>query len=182
MTTSDSRFADLYDRYYGHVYAYCRRRMSVDRVDDAVADTFLTVWRRIDDVPDGEGALLWIYRVAYRVVGHVWRSTKRKRRLDLKLSSIGVEAHPAPEDYVIQSFEESQVLAAASRLSGKDEEVLRLSIWERLTIAQIAAVLEVSPNTVSQRLHRAKLKLTTEYNRLEGQPKRSRAAQEGGAW
>jgi DNA-directed RNA polymerase specialized sigma24 family protein len=33
------------------VREYCSRRVSADAVDDAVADTFLTVWRRIDYVP-----------------------------------------------------------------------------------------------------------------------------------
>ena len=68
MTFNDSRFADLYDRYYGHVYAYCRRRVPLDRVEDAVADTFLTVWRRIEDVPNDAEALFWIYRDRKSVV------------------------------------------------------------------------------------------------------------------
>ena len=83
---------------------------------------------------------------------------------------------------MIRSQEESQVLATASTLSGKDEEVLRLSIWERLTNHQIAAVLEISDNAVRQRLHRARKSLTREYNRPEDKPKTSRAAQQGGAW
>jgi len=182
MTVNDSRFADLYDRYYGHVYAYCRRRVPLDRVEDAVADTFLTVWRRIEDVPEGEEALLWLYRVSYRVAGHVWRASSRARRLETKLLSLGMETHPPAEDFVITTQDEEQVVAAAARLTGKDEEVLRLAIWEHLTNRQIASILSIGEGAVKQRLHRAKKSLTREYNRLETKRTKSHAAQKGGAW
>jgi hypothetical protein len=51
MPTDDTRFVELYERYYGAILAYCRRRTAADRAEDAVADTFLTAWRRIDDLP-----------------------------------------------------------------------------------------------------------------------------------
>ena len=69
----DVLFAQLYQRHHGSIRSYCRRRLATDRVDDAVAEIFLTAWRRIDDVPAGDDALLWLYRVAYRVIGHEWR-------------------------------------------------------------------------------------------------------------
>ena len=59
--SNDVRFERLYDRHHAHVTAYCRRRVSADRVEDLVAETFLVAWRRIDDVPDGEAGLPWLY-------------------------------------------------------------------------------------------------------------------------
>ncbi len=182
MTASDSKFASLYDRHYGHVYAYCRRRVAFDRVEDAVADVFLVAWRKIDDVPDGERALMWLYRVAYRVVGHVWRSSSRSRKLESKLLSLGLESHPTPDDLLIRAQEEQQVIEAASRLKARDEEVLRLSVWEGLNHRQIASILDISDNAVKQRLHRAKKNLTREFNRLQASRSKSSAAQEGGVW
>ena len=182
MTASDSKFAGLYDRYYGHVYAYCRRRVDIDRVEDAVADVFLVAWRKIDEIPEGERALMWLYRVAYRVVGHLWRSSSRTRKLESKLLSLGVESHPTPEGLLIMAQEEQQVIEAASKLRGKDEEVLRLSVWERLNNNQIASILDISDNAVKQRLHRAKKNLTREFNRLQANKTKSHAAQEGGVW
>jgi DNA-directed RNA polymerase specialized sigma24 family protein len=81
----DARFDELYRLYYRPVRDYCRRRVASDLVDDAVAETFLTAWRRLAEVPDGEKALMWSYGVAFRVVGHQWRSTARRRRLEVRL-------------------------------------------------------------------------------------------------
>lgn len=57
MSSGDARFVEIYERSYRHVYGYCRRRTTVDQVDDAVADTYLTVWRKIDQVPSGDDLL-----------------------------------------------------------------------------------------------------------------------------
>ena len=70
----DALFTELYRRHYRPIRDFCRRRVAGDLVDDAVAETFLTAWRRFEDVPAGDEALLWLYGVAYRVIGHQWRS------------------------------------------------------------------------------------------------------------
>ena len=78
--------------------------------------------------------------------------------------------------------EESRlVLAAAGRLGRTDAEVLRLSAWEQLGIADIAAVLNIDPNAVKQRLHRARRNLGREYRRLQHSPLSTPAAAKGGA-
>ena len=81
----DAQFADLYDRHHRQIRDYCRRRLAYDLVDDAAAEIFLVAWRRIEDVPKGDEALVWLYRVAYRVVGRQWRNSARRARLDGRL-------------------------------------------------------------------------------------------------
>src|SRR5258705_2876778 len=84
----EALFAQLYNRHYRPIHDFCRRRVTSDLVEDAVSETFLTAWRRLDDVPTGDEALLWLYRVAYRVIGHQWRSTARRRRLEGPFRSV----------------------------------------------------------------------------------------------
>jgi RNA polymerase sigma-70 factor, ECF subfamily len=160
-------FAEFYRRHYRPIRDFCRRRVASDLVDDAVAETFLTAWRRLDEVPDGDEALVWLYRVAFRVIGHQWRSTARRRRLELRMWSLGRGFGCAADESVIDGEEHRLVLDAASRLGDTDAEVLRLVAWEQLSIVEIAAVLGVAPNAVKQRLHRAKRNLAREYRRLE---------------
>ena len=182
MTTSDARFVALFESHYNDVLAYCRRRTSADNVEDAVADTFLTAWRRIDAVPDGREGLLWLYRVAYRTLGHQWRGGRRKRRLVEKLSSVGANPTPGPEDVVVVGDEYRQVMEAFGRLKVGDQELLRLTVWEQLSHAEVGQVLHISTNAVKQRVHRARKTLTREYNRIDTHPQGSPAAQEGGDW
>ena len=161
-TAADIVFAELYGRYYGPVHHFCRRRLADDLVDDAVAETFLTAWRHLDEVPTGDDALVWLYGVAFRVVGHLWRSALCRQRLEIRLLSIGRRAAVAADESVLDEEESRLVLAAAARLGDTDAEVLRLSAWEQLGIADIAAVLKIDPNAVKQRLHRARHNLGRE--------------------
>lgn len=182
MTTSDARFVELYERYYLKVYRYCRRRTSADRVDDAVADAFLTAWRSIDDVPEGDAGLRWLYSVAYRVLGHQWRSTSRRKRLDSKLTALGVSHMSEPDELVVLDQESRLVLEALSRLREADQEVLRLTVWEELAHTEIAEVLGVSTDAVKKRASRARQKLAREFEKAETKKVSSPAAQKGGAW
>ena len=102
----DTLFAALYDRRYRSVRTFCRRRLTPDLVDDAVAETFLTAWRRLDEVPEGDAALMWLYGVASRVVGHQWRSAARRRRLEDRLHSVVRRPAPAAEEPVIAGDED----------------------------------------------------------------------------
>lgn len=167
MAGSDAataRFEAVYERHARALTAYCARRLQAAQVDDAVADAFLVVWRRIDDVPTGDAERLWLYGVAHRVVGHAWRSSKRQRRLTARVGARRPVGAAGPAETAMDGDDVRRVLAAADRLKPTDAEVLRLSVWERLAVAEIAAVLEITPNAVHQRLHRAKQHLIREYD------------------
>jgi RNA polymerase sigma factor (sigma-70 family) len=177
----ETLFASLYHRHYRAIRDFCRRRVPRDVVDDVVAETFLTAWRRIDDVPRGDQGLLWLYGVAYRVIGNHWRSAARRRRLEDRLRVIDGGPASASDDAVVAADQGRLVRDAAARLNEKDADVLRLAAWEQLSTADIAAVLGIAPNAVKQRLHRAKQNLGREYRKLEsGTHKSTPEAPKGG--
>ena len=178
---TDARFMEIYESFYGYVYAFCRRRVGAERVDDAVAETFLVAWRRIGEVPAGEAALRWLYTVAYRVVGHQWRHSARQRQLSKKLASIAATAATPPDDFVVVSDESARVLEAASMLRRQDRELLMMAIWDELSYADIAVLLQIEQSAVKQRVYDAKKRLTKEFNRLEKRRVQTPAAEKGGA-
>lgn len=179
----EALFASLYDRHYLAIRNFCRRRVEKDVVDDVVAETFLTAWRRIHEVPTGDQGTLWLYGVAYRVIGNQWRAAARRRRLQNRLQVVdGGAAAMTVDDPAITAHECRLVLDAAASLNPKDAEVLRLTAWEQLSTAQIAEVLGIDPNAVKQRLHRAKQHLGREYRALESRTSSSTPrAPKGGA-
>ena len=163
----ETLFASLYHRHYRAIRDFCRRRVPKDVVDDVVAETFLTAWRRIDDIPRGDQSVLWLYGVAYRVISNHWRSAARRRRLEDRVQVINGGAASAVDEAVVAADQRRLVLEAIARLNDKDADVLRLAAWEQLSIADAAAVLGIAPNAVKQRLHRAKQHLGREYRKLE---------------
>jgi RNA polymerase sigma-70 factor (ECF subfamily) len=180
MASNDERFVEIYESYFRHVHAYCRRRTGPDRADDAAAETFLVVWRKIDHIPDGPQILPWLYRTAYGVIRNVWRGASRRKRLDLKLGALGVDPVVPPEDFMVLRHETQQILAALSAMKPADQEVLRLSIWEDLSNPELAVTLNVSEEAARQRLSRARRKLAAGYNRLDAKGWTLPVAQKGG--
>ena len=177
----DVAFADLYSRHLRAVRDFCRRRVASDLVDDAVAETFLAAWRRLGDIPAGAQALVWLYGVAYRVIGHQRRTATRLRRLEHRLRSVAHRPVAAADEPVLDGDDCRLVLAAAARLGELDAEVLRLVAWEQLSVADVAAVLGIDPNAVKQRLHRARRNLGREYRRLHAKQFPTPVAAKGGA-
>ena len=61
----DARLAALYRKYGPAVYSRCRRILRDESLaEDATQEVFVRVLRHIDEAPDDEAALRWVYRIA----------------------------------------------------------------------------------------------------------------------
>lgn len=163
---TEQRYRRLFDRYHEDVYAYCRRRTDAEAAADCAAETFLVAWRRLEDVPDGDAALGWLYAVARRTLSNEFRRTRRWGRLLTRLRGVDPEPNPDPETVVVRLERDAAVLAALARLRPQDEELLRLALWEELPHSEIAALLGCSTQAVTQRVYRATRRAGREYRRL----------------
>lgn len=77
----DERFCLLYDQNLAPIRNYCLRRLPRAEVNDAVAEVFVVVWRRIDTAPNGDDARPWLYGIARNVIRNTDRSLRRRTRL-----------------------------------------------------------------------------------------------------
>lgn len=155
-------FDSLFETHHDAVYRYCLRRLGPSDAEDAAADVFAIVWRRIDQVPAGDATRAWLIGVAYKVVGNRFRSQRRRSRLSQR-----IESEQRAQLGEVQSEPDTQsVLAALEELSPSDRELVRLSSWDGLTRSEIAVVLGIRVNAVDQRLHRARARLKTHFDRL----------------
>ena len=161
----EERFEALYVQHYPAIYAYVRRRLVGlgAEVTDVVADVFSVAWRRLDGVPDAPEDRLWLYAVARRCVARARRSSRRRWRLQARLSEEArASTSGRSEDALV-----GLIRAAIERLRPADREVLQLVMWERLTHAEAARVLGCSTNAVAIRLHKARKRLQAELNEGE---------------
>jgi RNA polymerase sigma-70 factor (ECF subfamily) len=143
-----ARFEQLYRSAGPSVLAYALRRTDPETAEEVVADTFLVVWRRLDELPSDP--LPWLYGVARKVVANQRRAAIRRDRLVARAAS-DVRGDPAPLD--------GEVLAALARLPEPDRELLMLVAWEGLAPSEAARVLGCSANACRIRLHRARRRL-----------------------
>jgi len=170
----EAQFDALFQAYVSDIVAYCRWRAgSPSDAEEAVAEVFLTAWRRLDVVPEGDAARVWLYATARRVIANQRRSTRRRAALAERMALVS-PVHEAPG-----SDEETAVQEALRRLAPLDREVLLLSEWEGMSPAQIAGVLRCPKVTARGRLHRARRRFRTAFEELlagDENERRSRAA------
>jgi RNA polymerase sigma-70 factor, ECF subfamily len=162
QTERKRRFDALFEAHSSDVVAYCGWRAGAGDAQDAVAEVFLTAWRRLDEAPPGDAARVWLYATARRVIANQRRSTRRRAAL---AERVALEAPPAHEPLRTDP-EESLVHEALHRLGPLDREVLLLSEWEGLSPAQIASALGCRTVTARGRLHRARRRFRASFEEL----------------
>src|SRR5262245_59839945 len=168
------RFDELFAAHSADVVAYCSwRAASASDAQDAAAEVFLIAWRRLDDVPEGDAARVWLYATARRVVANQRRSTRRRLALQERLARETPVTASRPD-----GGEEALVHDALLRLGRQDREVLLLAEWEGLTPAQIAAVMGCLTVTARGRLHRARRRFRAVFEDVaaRGEPRREAAS------
>jgi RNA polymerase sigma factor (sigma-70 family) len=154
-----ARFEALYASCHPAVVGYVLRRVALPEDGaDVIAETFLVAWRRLDEVPQGEEARLWLYGVARRMLANQRRGERRRTALAERLRA-ELAVAPAAGEHQSRLREIAEALA---RLSDGEAELLRLEGWEGLDARQIATVLGISPNAARIRLHRARRRLARE--------------------
>ena len=135
------------------------RRTDAATADDALGDTLLVLWRRYDDLPDD--VLPYAYGVARNCLANAERGARRQGRVAGRIATLD----PPRED--VTPAADDRLGDALAALPQDDADLLRLWAWEQLTPSEIATVLEITPNAVSIRLHRARRKLAEELRKVE---------------
>jgi RNA polymerase sigma-70 factor, ECF subfamily len=157
------RFEDVSDEVFQPLQRYLRRRANPADADDALSDVMLTIWRRLDEVPQGR-ALPWSYGVARKTLANQRRSQARRLRLVQRMESeprVRVSPDPATEG------PDAELTTALDALKDQDREILRLWAWEQLEPREIATVLGLTVNAATLRLSRAKKGLSAELSRQD---------------
>jgi RNA polymerase sigma factor (sigma-70 family) len=152
------RFEQVFAANYRAVSAYALRRAHKAEAEDAVAETFLIAWRRLDDIP--ADAKPWLLGVARRVLANQRRAAARRSALNARV------AHERPNEPEWPRAE--LILRALDGLSESDRELLLLFAWEGLSVAELATVLHCSRTAVKVRLHRARRRLRGQLTEAEG--------------
>lgn len=163
MEAATEAFTRLFQRHYGDVERFVRRRAPDVDAADIVAEVFLVAWRRWKDVPRHH-PLPWLYLVARNVLANEVRGLGRTRRLrDRIASEPGPEAEVDHADVVVSRLD---VAAAFDRLPEADQEILRLVAWEGLSTRDVAAALGATVPATGMRIIRARRRLRAEIRQV----------------
>ena len=113
--------------------------------EDIVQEAFVRSWRKQHDIANR--ALLYA-TVRSIALDFLRRDSRRARRESTAVSEMDQTVQPLFE---IEDESQRALVAALDLLPNEQREVLVMKIWNELTFAEIASVLEISQNTVASR-------------------------------
>ncbi len=165
-------YEELIENYAEMVYRVVYRILQDPHdAEDAMQETFLTVYRRIGSFRGGSKFSTWLYRVATNVALDMIRARQRKQGQDLSWDDTEEEGAPLPDtvtplpEEVLMRQECIALLEEGlQQLSPKLRTALILYELEGLPMKEVAEVLGISPSAAKVRVHRARL-LLQEYLR-----------------
>ena len=124
--------------------------------EDLIQQTLLSCMESREAVRDPEHFRVFLFRIARN---RLYDRLRARFRLDARTVVADTSLHDmgASPSSVAARGERQRLLTEALHRIPMDQRIaLELSYWESMTAVQIGEVLEINPNTVRSRLHRAR--------------------------
>lgn len=125
-------------------------------VEEAVQDTFATVWRSAGRYKGSGPVPAWIWGIGIRTMLRAVRP--RRSIIERLIMQRGTEARSAEEELLL-SVEHSDVGVALERLSPELRAVLQATVIDGLTCREAGRMLGIPTGTVKTRMMRARFEL-----------------------
>lgn len=166
-------FEELVERYQTrllHLLEHLIHRK--EQAEDLVQEVFLRVYRARKSYTVQAKFSTWLFTIANNVANNALRKLSRRKEVNVVGSANGENANPMNEMALAASglmparqFDKAEmsdvVRLAVQALSERQRTALLLSRFEHLSYAEIAAVMELTPQAIKSLLSRARGNLKT---------------------
>lgn len=162
----DAALNDLMERHAGPLCGFLHRMLAdEDAAHDLAQETFVRVYEHRARFRATANFSTWLYTIATNLArNHLrWRSHRQHASLDAQPDEGGATlaeklpgADLPPGGALEASERAAAVRAAVNRLPDELRESLVLAEWEEKSVAETAAILNLTPKAVETRLYRAR--------------------------
>lgn len=174
--TDNEAFGLLYERYVDRIYNYVYYRTSnAADAEDLTARIFERAMKHIGNYRDqGVPFSAWLYRIAHNLVANFHRD--RSRRKMISIDDVGqwvIDDH-GPEFSAQLMEDKAALITSIRRLPMERQELLRLKFIDRLSNAEIGAIMGRSEGAIKSLYHRTLLALREDMVGVDYQPPQKR--------
>lgn len=150
-------FGLVFERHFGTILRYLRRRLDERRAEEAAAQTFFIAFdgRRSFD-PERADARPWLFGIATNIARRHRRGEVRELRAIAALGAEAIVDDGGSEERVDAERLRGPLARCLAELPAEEADVLYLLVWAELDQPEIAAALEIPLGTVKSRLSRAR--------------------------
>lgn len=154
------KFGLLYDAYFSRIYAYLfYRTRNKALTEDLVSVSFLKAINAMHRFNPQKGTFSsWLYRIARNTL---YDHGRRKKPTGTWEQAEGVAADGDLNKETADRILLEKVADALSGMPQAQREVVSMRVWDGLSYAEIARILNKSEASCKMAFHRASLKLKT---------------------
>lgn len=158
---SRTAFGALWEAFAPIVAGYARGRGSQEP-EDVTSEVFLAAFSRLPDFAgDGAAFRRWLFTIAHHRVADEARVRARRPAVVGYAPELDPRQAPAAETDALARVGSAEALALLDRLPPDQREVMLLRVVAGLPVADVAVVLDRSPEAVRQLQVRALRRLRT---------------------
>lgn len=173
----EANYKLLFEQYHDQVYRFFQRNgMAREDCRDLTQDVFVSVYRGLKSLRDEKQFHTWLFRIARNVFKNELERRQAKKRTGRVLSleersgasddgsaSAGkADPRTSPMEALLEKERREKLTEAVKGLPLQMQRCVQLRILKGLSMAEIAAVMRISVNTVKAHLHQAKKVLKEE--------------------
>ncbi len=153
-------FGLIFERHFGAIHGYLRRRLDPQLADELASQTFLIAFhRRSRFDPRRPDSRPWLFGIATNLARNHRRREIRELRALAELAPEPLMAIDGVESRLDAERMRGRLAQALAGLPSEEADVLLLLVWAELDQAEIADALAIPLGTVKSRLARARRRL-----------------------
>jgi len=155
-------FSILVDRYKDLVFNIALRMLKQrEEAEEVAQDVFVKVFNSLSKFKGDSKLSTWIYKVAYNSCLDVIKKNKRRQQeieID-KFDNFDIVVLDNAFDKLVEEDKNKAIKQCIEQLYAEDNMILTLYYFEELSLQEISEIINISPNTVKVKLHRARKRL-----------------------
>lgn len=160
-------FGLLVSKYQEKIYWHIRRMVVIhEDADDVVQNTFIKVFRNLENFKGDSKIYTWMYRIATNEsITHLKK--KQRRSLTSVPWEETVAEHLKADSFFDGDEATRQLLVAISKLPEKQRLVFQLKYFDNMTYKEISEILDTSEGALKASFHHATNKIKDEIKNVE---------------
>ena len=155
---------DLMQSYQNYVYSILSTMLRTHEAEEATQDTFIKIYKNIDQYNGNSKLTTWMYRIAYRTGLDYLKRRKNHRSLD---ESLNEEPFADSIEPMALSDMRNWIDRELNKLDPKDAALVRLYYLNEYSIQEVADITGISISNVKIKLFRSRKKLKSNLNQLK---------------
>ncbi len=163
-----SSYATLVERHKDMVFTIANRMLkNREDAEEVAQDAFMKAYRSLRKFRKESKFSTWLYRIVYNLcVSQLRKNKKQIHSLDDEEKNIDIEDTHNKMEQIEEKERTRYINQAIENLNPEEKTIITLYYQDELSVAEISDVTQLTQSNVKVRLHRARLKLYDELNRI----------------